>query len=437
MRAARNIDGDIGPRRTMPVGNVPGGRRGLWPGTGNRRRRRGRPGWWMYPSCGLRCEERPASRESWLKGTLETQGRAVAGARSAMRRRRFQAAVRQARGCRFRCKSPPIFGLCAEHSRAGGSPTSMPATLPDLPATPAALERPDVRRPTIDGDLAPGQITPGRIASIDILRGFTILLMIFVNDIAGVAGLPGWMKHYQPPDGDGMTFVDVIFPAFLFIVGMSIPFALRRRLAEVGSMGRVWGHILARTAALLIIGVFMVNSDGYADEAALSSPVWTLMMYAGVILVWSHWPRTRHLSPPIRRGMMGAGIILLIASAILFRGPGEPAFIELRPQWWGILGLIGWAYLVGCATYLIVRTNVTAIVGVMVLLYGLYFADGAGALDGIPIITDWISIGSMLGSHGALTVSGLALGVILLPDSPIRSHAARIRWAVTYAVMMA
>ncbi len=69
-----------------------------------------------------------------------------------------------------------------------------------------------------------------RVVSIDILRGLTILVMIFVNDIAGVIGLPSWLKHIQPPDADGMTFVDVVFPAFLFIVGMSIPQSLGKRL---------------------------------------------------------------------------------------------------------------------------------------------------------------------------------------------------------------
>ena len=52
-----------------------------------------------------------------------------------------------------------------------------------------------------------------RIASVDALRGLVITLMIFVNDLAGVANAPAWMKHIQPHDADGMTFVDVVFPA--------------------------------------------------------------------------------------------------------------------------------------------------------------------------------------------------------------------------------
>ena len=43
---------------------------------------------------------------------------------------------------------------------------------------------------------------PQRVVAIDVLRGVTILLMIFVNDIAGVPGTPAWLKHFEPSTGD-------------------------------------------------------------------------------------------------------------------------------------------------------------------------------------------------------------------------------------------
>ena len=80
-----------------------------------------------------------------------------------------------------------------------------------------------------------------RILSIDVFRGFTIFMMVFVNDLAGVGNIPDWMKH-MPADADAMTFVDVVFPAFLFIVGMAIPFAVKNRL-EKGRANLVFGNM--------------------------------------------------------------------------------------------------------------------------------------------------------------------------------------------------
>lgn len=275
-----------------------------------------------------------------------------------------------------------------------------------------------------------------RIRSIDVLRGVTILLMIFVNDVAGVAGVPGWMKHLEPADADGMTFVDVIFPAFLFIVGMSIPFALERRMAGAASAREVWWHILIRTVSLLVIGVFMVNSGDYVEGGVIPRAVWALMMYTGVMLVWARIPADVPMPELFRKALLPAGIILLLAAALLFRGPAQ-GVIALRPQWWGILGLIGWAYFVGSATYVLVRRRIPGLIGAVALLYLLYVADAGGAFDGMTWITGWLSVGSMLGSHAAITVSGMVLGVVLMRDSKDPDPARRIRWAVSFGLVMA
>ena len=50
-----------------------------------------------------------------------------------------------------------------------------------------------------------------RIRSIDLLRGVDVLLMLFVNEVAGVAGAPSFLRHKGPTD-DGMTITDLVFP---------------------------------------------------------------------------------------------------------------------------------------------------------------------------------------------------------------------------------
>ena len=117
-----------------------------------------------------------------------------------------------------------------------------------------------------------------RIESIDALRGITILVMLFVNDVAGVTGAPAWMKHVSPPDADGMTFVDVVFPAFFFIVGMAIPFSIGRRLERGESLWQTGRHILIRVLGLLVIGMLMVNTESISDDGLLHPHLWILLI---------------------------------------------------------------------------------------------------------------------------------------------------------------
>jgi predicted acyltransferase len=277
----------------------------------------------------------------------------------------------------------------------------------------------------------------GRIQSLDALRGLTILVMLFVNDVAGVKGTPAWMKHVKPPDADGMTFVDVVFPAFLFIVGTSIPFAIGRRLEQGQALGQVWRHILTRTLGLLVIGVLMVNTESMSDEGVLSPPLWTLLMYTGVLLVWNAAPGTGPGKRPVVLAVRAVGVVLLLILVLLYRGRGETGLVELRPHWWGILGLIGWAYLVACLVYVPLRAHLAGVVGAIALLYCVYMANAVGAFASLSWLTRWVDIGAALGSHAAITVSGVALGMMLTPASPVRTHAGRMRWALVFGLGLA
>jgi len=72
---------------------------------------------------------------------------------------------------------------------------------------------------------------PKRLHSIDIFRAITMLFMIFVNDVSSVKNIPAWIDHVDA-NADGLGFADTVFPAFIFIVGLSLPFAIKNRLKK-------------------------------------------------------------------------------------------------------------------------------------------------------------------------------------------------------------
>jgi hypothetical protein len=206
---------------------------------------------------------------------------------------------------------------------------------------------------------------------------------------------------------------------------------VERRLNNGESVLGVLRRVAVRTVSLLVVGVLMVNSDGASEEGRLNPSVWALLMYSAVCLTWMD---LRFLRPRGRRWCKVVGIVLLAAAALTFRGPAERSLLELRPYWWGILGLIGWAYLVSSLIYLASRRSSLVLAAAVSLLYCVYLADGAGFFP-FGGHGGWVAVGSTLGAHGAIATSGTLLGLTLL--SPTRSHRSRILSAVCLGAVLA
>jgi predicted acyltransferase len=106
------------------------------------------------------------------------------------------------------------------------------------------------------------RIPAARITALDALRGLAILGMILSGQLPfGPNSLPSWMYHAQVPPPDhvfnphlpGITWVDLVFPFFLFCLGAAIPLALRRRL-ESGATG--WRVALFALERGFLLGFF-------------------------------------------------------------------------------------------------------------------------------------------------------------------------------------
>ena len=268
-----------------------------------------------------------------------------------------------------------------------------------------------------------------RILSIDALRGITILLMVFVNELAGMRDIPVWMKH-MPANADAMSFVDVVFPAFLFIVGMSIPFAINNRLAK-GKFMQLQQHILFRTLGLLVLGFFLVNAEGGYDEALmpLSIHLWMLLVFVCAILIWKvYYTENKTLIYTLR----AIGIIGLIILAFIYKGENGAS---ITPRWWGILGLIGWAYLYSCIFYQLCKGNkyfLTALIAVCVAFYAI------GSMESVKDSTSlyWISAQKGNAAHTSIVLSGIVLTLIFFDETKPVTIKTRFIQAFVFTVLL-
>lgn len=259
----------------------------------------------------------------------------------------------------------------------------------------------------------PGASTAGaRLASLDAFRGLVIVVMTFVNYLAGVRNIPAWAQH-APADADAYTFVDVVFPGFLFIVGVAIPISLHNRMARGEPALLLLRRIVFRSAALIFAGVLMVNSSLFSAEASgVSKHLWFFLAMFAVVVLWSAFitegtpGRARaHLVAKIAAG------ITLVVLLILFRGKNpQGEVVWLQHSWWGILGMIGWAYLICSLAYLVCRGQNTALMGVLGFMIVLYIGDRHGALAWLGRIHDFIGVGKVFGSTAANVMMGALVG---------------------------
>lgn len=195
-----------------------------------------------------------------------------------------------------------------------------------------------------------------RIFSIDIMRGLTLLLMLFVNDL-NMKVAPAWLGHTKG-DFDGMGLADWVFPGFLFIVGMAIPFAFHKRLSRGESLLDISRHILIRSVSLLIIGVLMLNVGRVNPElTGMSKNLWAILMYVAVFLFWNDYPNRENRIYTIA-GFKLLALAIFILLIFKFNSGKPENSGSLITGWWGILGLIGWGYLVSAFTYVLCRDSI-------------------------------------------------------------------------------
>jgi len=249
-----------------------------------------------------------------------------------------------------------------------------------------------------------------RIISIDIMRGLTLVLMLFVNDLY-MPGVPAWLGHMEA-NFDGMGLADWVFPGFLFMVGMAIPFSINNRLSKGEPVNKILRHIFMRAISLIIIGVLTLNIGRINPElTGLSKNLWGILLFIGVFLIWNSYRENDHNFFTVS-GLRFAGIAILVFLVFKFNS-GQPVNNgSLITGWWGILGLIGWGYLAAALVYVATRDNIVSTLVAWLFFLALNILTGLHLLDSLNSVKPVLGV-LIEGNVPFIVLSGLLTTLIM------------------------
>ncbi len=160
-----------------------------------------------------------------------------------------------------------------------------------------------------------------RALSIDALRGYAIITMVLSASIV-MGILPGWMYHAQVPppthvfnpEVPGLTWVDMVFPSFLFAMGAAFPFSIGKKLQKGISklqltLSTLWRGVQLTYFAILIQHFYPYMTGGGTTSCLLAIFCFALLFPIFMRLPWQipNWIRTS-----IQLGAMAIGIIVIL-----------------------------------------------------------------------------------------------------------------------------
>ena len=219
-----------------------------------------------------------------------------------------------------------------------------------------------------------------RSLALDALRGLSILLMVFADMMPN--GLPSWMYHAQlPPPArvfiptlPGITWVDLVFPFFLFTMGAAIPLALSRRI-EVGfSNWKMIKGLLFRGFLLAWFAIFFMQVDPFVLS---NNPDWKtwLVGLLGFALLFpvlarlpENWSKARRYA--VRAVGWGGSIIVMA----LVRFPSGSGFSLYRSD--DIIMLLATAAVFGGFVWLLTRDSWIIRLGILGILLAFRLSSG-------------------------------------------------------------
>jgi len=174
-----------------------------------------------------------------------------------------------------------------------------------------------------------------RANALDALRGFAIITMILSGSIpfSVPAALPGWMYHAQLPPPDhifnpnipGITWVDLVFPFFLFSMGAAFPFALRKRIEQGVSYLKLSLQAFQRGFLLIVFALFLQHSKPYVLSGNPETIHWIIGLIGFIILFLIYYRYPKNTNPKLTiaiKVITGIGAVFLFSQLTYSNGNG-------------------------------------------------------------------------------------------------------------------
>jgi predicted acyltransferase len=148
--------------------------------------------------------------------------------------------------------------------------------------------------PTIDKAAIKSSVSQSpettRLMSLDLFRGITIAAMILVNDPGNGPSSYWPLEHAQ---WNGWTPTDLVFPFFVFIVGVAMAFSFSSRLRRGDTRSHLFTHVLWRALALFAIGVFLHGFPNHFNSHlriyGVLQRIAICYVLTAVLELWTSW----------------------------------------------------------------------------------------------------------------------------------------------------
>jgi predicted acyltransferase len=228
-----------------------------------------------------------------------------------------------------------------------------------------------------------------RALALDALRGLAILAMLLSGQLPFNQNvLPAWMYHAQEPPPafawigtlPGITWVDLVFPFFLFAMGAAFPLALSRRMEQGASPWRLPAFVLERGFLLCFFALFVQAIRPYTLNNHPTTSTWFLALLGFFIFfpilarLPAGWPLAVKIS------IRAAGWLAAVLFFVFAKYPDGSGFLLTRSDI--IIVVLTNMAVFGSLVWMLTRQNLPARLGVLGIIFAIRLSNLPQATEG-------------------------------------------------------